>query len=225
MSQNSKNIWQLTPAMHNMYGSALRLISVIALVVLLFGALATSSANAEDASISIYKNHAEDSLPFNCTNMFPGDSITKDYNVKISHKAKATVSFRANIRDGYEKLSEVLMCKVVLQGDTLYDGLMKDMPQSIDSVIPVNDKKSTELVYSITAYLSTSVGNDYMDKPLVADFKWWVEQEEVLEPELGGGFIIILWYALLTLSILMLILIAYIKRKDKKEAQNDTTIS
>ncbi len=136
-----------------------------------------TSDQAKETVISIYKNHAEDSSPFRCPNMFPGDSETKPYLVEVSHKGTVTVRFRANIREGYEKLSEVLKCRVVLNGnETLYDGLMRDMPGSLNHRITSVFGKTTELTYDITVYLDTSVGNAYMNQELVADFRWWVEE-------------------------------------------------
>ena len=139
-------------------------------------------SNKEQAAvISIYKNHAEDSTPFNVANMFPGDSETKTYYVDVSHRGKLTVHFRVDIYTGYKKLAEVLKCKVVLRDENkvLYDGLMRDIPEGIDHTVNSSVKTTTRLTYDITVYLDTSVGNEYMNKELEADFCWWVEDKSV----------------------------------------------
>lgn len=135
-----------------------------------------ASGRAKYTVISIYKNNPEDSEPFNCLNMFPGDSETNLYKVQVSHRGTVTVRFHADIHQGYEKLAEVLKCRVVLQGEnkTLYDGLMRDMPQSVNHAVTSASGTTTELVYAITVYLDTSVGNEYMNQELVANFRWWV---------------------------------------------------
>lgn len=140
----------------------------------------TAIDSAQDTVIAIYKTHAEDAAPFRLTNMFPGDSQTKGYLVEVSHKGTVTVRFRANIREGYEKLAEVLKCRVELRDEKhpLYDGLMSDMPESINKRISSTFGTTTELTYDITVYLDTSVGNDYMNRELVADFCWWVLEED-----------------------------------------------
>ena len=136
-----------------------------------------SSSRAKETVLSIYKNHAEDSTPFNSPNLFPGDSESKKYLVEVSHRGTVTVRFRADIRAGYDKLAEVLMCRVEVAGEgALYDGLMRDMPESLNCRISSVYKKTTDLVYTVTVYLETSVGNEYMDRELVADFRWWVEE-------------------------------------------------
>jgi len=130
-------------------------------------------------AMAIYKNHPEDSTPFYADNMFPGDRETKAYLVEVSHRGTVTVHFHADIRPGYEKLAEVLLCKVVIREDNavLYDGLMRDMPQSVSYPVTSVYDKTTPLTYDITVSLDTSVGNAYMNKELVADFRWWAEEK------------------------------------------------
>ncbi|MBR5156631.1 MAG: hypothetical protein IKW59_02575 [Clostridia bacterium] len=131
------------------------------------------SALAKENVLSIYKNNAEESVPFSVTNMFPGDCETNIYNISVSYNGTISVYFTADVRKGHEKLAEVLKCKVVLNGEDnpLYDGLLKDMPDLEHSISAVN--KTVDLIYKISVYLDTSVGNEYQNKQLVADFKWW----------------------------------------------------
>ncbi len=187
-----------------------------------------TSDSAKETVISIYKAHAKDSTPFHSANMFPGDSETKAYLVEVSHKGTVTVRFHADIRGGYEKLAEVLKCKVVLRGENkpLYDGLMRDMPESLNHRISSVSGKTTELTYDITVYLDTSVGNEYMNKELVADFRWWVEEsggeptpspapddttdggELVYPPQTGDNshFYIWLWIVMISLVVNIILL-------------------
>lgn len=131
--------------------------------------------------LTIYRNHPDDSTPFSVKNMFPGDVETKDYFLAVSYRGSITVHFHADIRPGYEKLAEVLKCKVVLLNneEILYDGLMRDMPASIEHELVSSGKTTDELTYEITTYLETSVGNEYMAKELVADFCWWAVAQEI----------------------------------------------
>lgn len=131
------------------------------------------SVSANSNVLSLYKNKPEDNIQFNVVNMFPGDYITQDYNVRVSYNGSINVYFTADIRSGYEKLAEVLKCKVVMpdKNKILYDGPMKDMPDLEHSISAVNTTE--DLKYEISVYLDTSVGNDYQDKQLIADFRWW----------------------------------------------------
>lgn len=138
-------------------------------------------AEGEEVTLKLYRNHADDSTPFQVNNMFPGDVEQKSYFLEVSYKGNLTVHFRADVRNGYEKLAEVLKYRVSLgDGTLLYDGLMKDMPSSIPYTLPYSSGTTETVVYEITAYLDTSVGNEYMAKELYADFRWWVNED-------GGG--------------------------------------
>ncbi len=135
------------------------------------------TAFADDAkTIRLKKENKSVNSPFDVVNMFPGDAETKEFVVKVSHKKPITLYYHADIQLGSEKLAEVMMVKIELpeKGILLYDGLMRDMPSALEHVLEANE---SEIVYRITAYLETSVGNDYQYKSLKADFRWWYSKE------------------------------------------------
>lgn len=130
---------------------------------------------------------ADDStlLPFDVDNMFPGDSVTKEVTVNVSHSKAVTLHYHADIHPGYEVLAEVLKIKVELpdKGTVLYDGLMSDMPSSLPQDLSASEKS---LTYRLTVYLDTSVGSinekdtdgkRYMYQSMKADFRWWFLEE------------------------------------------------
>lgn len=162
-------------------GRLLRMLAILLIILQTFAI----SVSARDNVLSIYRGNAEEGLPFNVTNMFPGDCETNVYNIRVSYKGSIKIYFNAEVRDGYEKLAEVLKCRVVMPGgsEPVYDGLMKNMPDLEHSVSAV--KKTEDLSYKISVYLDTSVGNAYKNKELVADFKWWAYTAEEGRP--GGG--------------------------------------
>lgn len=176
-----------------------------------------SGAGANATALSLYARHPEDNVPFQVENMFPGDSETNDYCVQVSHKGNVTLRFCADIRTGYEKLAEVLKCRIVLtdSGTVLYEGLMRDMPTSLNVDLSAAESKTSEVCYEISAYLDTSVGNDYMDKTLIADFRWWVEETgELQTPKTGDDSGVLLWSVTAAASLLLLI---FLLVKSKKE--------
>lgn len=159
---------------------------------------ASPVAAKQAATIKLFNRQSEDNTPFAVGNMFPGDAETKFYCVQVSYHDKVTVHYRATVRPGYEKLAEVLKIRVNLltTGETLYDGLMAGMPESVTHSLASPDSTTDELYYEITAYLDTSVGNEYQNKDLIADFSWWVEETGNLDPpKTGDTFQILLWVA------------------------------
>ncbi len=149
-------------------------------------ALASEGVTDKDI-VWILEEDASQNVPFSVRNMFPGDVEKKDFTINVSHTKPISVYYHADIREGYEKLAEVLKVKIELpeKNVLLYDGLMRDMPISLEHKLAADEKK---IVYRITAYLDTSVGNDYQAQRLIADFRWWYAKEdggvlpEVLDP-------------------------------------------
>ena len=183
----------------------------------------TQSTTAEAkkaATIELYNKQPEENTAFAVGNMFPGDSETKYFRVRVSYHDRITVHYKAAVRPGYEKLAEVLKVRVNLlsTGETMYDGLMRDMPESLTHKLVSKKATTDELYYEITAYLDTSVGNDYQNKDLIADFKWWVEETGNLDsPKTGETVTALLGISLAAAAGLVLLLLVARKRKEDKE--------
>lgn len=170
---------------------------------------------------TLYNRQPEENTAFRAGNMPPGDVETKFFRVQVSYHDKVTVHFKATVRASYEKLTEVLQVRVKLltTGETLYDGLMRDMPASMTHKLASANSTTDELYYEITAYLDTSVGNEYQNKDLIADFKWWVEKTGNLDnpPKTGDLASPVLWAAVAACAGgAMLILFVSAKRREEK---------
>lgn len=174
------------------------------------------------ATISLYDKQPEENKPFHVENMFPGDVETKYFRIQVSYHDKVTVHYHADIRPGYEKLAEVLKVKIRLlsTGETMYDGLMRDMPESVTYKLASAKSTTEELYYEITAYMDTSVDNEYQNKDLVADFRWWVEETGNLgpSPKTGDSTNIVVWalLAFCTGSILIFLLVTRRRKEDEE---------
>lgn len=183
----------------------------------------TTAEVKKAATVELYNKQPEENTPFQVGNMFPGDSETKYFRVRVSYHDKITVHYKATVRPGYEKLAEVLKVRVRLltTGEMLYDGLMRDMPESLTHKLASKKSTTDELYYEITAYLDTSVGNDYQNKDLIADFKWWVEETGNLDdsPQTGDTSNILLW-AVLAAGSLGMIIILLVTRRRKEDEEN-----
>jgi len=177
---------------------------------------AAPTAETKASALILHNKNEGDNIPFDVGNMFPGDAETGYYCVKVYYHSEVTVRFRAEVRHGYEKLAEVMNCRVTLLNTdaVLYEGLMRDMPESVNHVLYSEESTSTELYYQIVAYLDTSVGNEYQNKDLIADFRWWVEETENLDPPAQTGDAVdYLQYGALTLGSVVALLLLILKRK------------
>lgn len=187
------------------------------------GSTSTTKKPVNLAEVLLLHNRNEDdNTPFNVPNMFPGDSVTKYYCVRVSYINTITVRFRADVRSGYEKLAEVLQFRVTMPetGEVLYDGLMKDMPLSIDHALSSGKETTSELYYEMTAYLDTSVGNDYQIQSLIADFRWWVEEtENLVSPPTGVDTSVVPYIGVAAALCLVIILLLTKRRKEDSDEQ------
>lgn len=180
-----------------------------------------SAETKKAATIELYNKQPEENTAFQVSNMFPGDTETKYFRIRVSYHDKVTVHYKATVRPGYEKLAEVLKVSVRLltTGETMYDGLMRDMPESVSHQLASPDSTTDELYYEITAYLDTSVGNEYQNKSLIADFKWWVEETGNLDKpaKTGDTTSILFWALLAAASGCLLIFLLFIRRRKEGE--------
>ncbi len=183
----------------------------------------TTAETKKAATIELYNKQPEENTAFAVGNMFPGDSETKYFRVRVSYHDKITVRYKATVRPGYEKLAEVLKVRVNLlsTGETMYDGLMRDMSESLTHKLASRKSTTDELYYEITAYLDTSVGNDYQNKDLIADFSWWVEETGNLDdpPKTGDTSNILLW-AVLAATFGCVLILLLIPRRRREEEEN-----
>lgn len=197
-----------------------RMISAALALLLVLATLGTPAAAAEkETDLQLYRRHPEENQPFQAANMFPGDSVTKTYRLQVFYTDSITVHFRADVRPGYEKLAEVLKCRVAVDGREVYDGLMAQMPESIHSTMKTPE---TEMEYEITAYLDTSVGNAYMAKELLADFRWWVEKQDqggLTPPKTGDRFPLIPTALVMGCSGALLLLLLGRRKKEEPDGR------
>lgn len=163
-----------------------RLLAIILLVGVLLSVFPVTVSAAENSSITLKSLGSGELAAFHVPNMFPGESITKEYLIETKHSEAITLHYRADIRTDakYEMLAKVLKVCIKIEGQTAYDGYMRNMPSSLNHSLPAGQNT---VRYTITAYLDThltpiadmpedtSVDNDYMNKELVADFFWWFE--------------------------------------------------
>lgn len=168
--------------------------------------------------LQLHKRQDGDNVAFYAVNLFPGDSVTQYYCVRVSHSDDLTLQYHASVREGFEKLAEVLKVRVKVGGTTRYDGLMKDMPPSLTYRLKTDERVTADLVYEVTAYLDTSVNNDYVNQMLVADFEWWIEEAEHLtSPKTGDTSGIYLWGLLGIGSLAALLWLVYILYKKNRQ--------
>lgn len=181
---------------------------------------------------------------FSVDNMFPGDSESKTYYIEILDSNVKAVSFKAEIASESAALSDVLAISVVVDGaeETLYDGLVKDMPASLRAEI-----SGEETEFAISVSLDTTVENEYQTDEINIDFSWWVDEADYVGGTVSDGdttgdgdkccpwcfgicpwcwiLLLILVIALLIVIVILIAWLIFRNKKIKEAAKTGTTLT
>ena len=114
--------------------------------------------------------------PFEVGNLFPGDSVTQEYTVTTAHNDPLPLTFGIAFPESWHQLAQALHIHVTLDGAaTLYDGLLQDFPTTGITVdLPAGKNNA---IYTVTATLPTSAGNEYQNREVTFDLLWWYPQD------------------------------------------------
>lgn len=177
----------------------------------------------ESKTLRLYQNHPEDNQPFQVGNMFPGDAEKGSYRLLVSYQGEIVVHFGAGIRPGGEKLSEVLRARVTIgsASEPIYDGLLRDLSDLTYS-LRSSGSSTDELLYQVVVYLDPSVGNDYQNLSLTADFRWWVEESDsgilIIPPQTGAPLQRFSWPIMVMVALGITLLVIIIRRRKEGSA-------
>ena len=119
---------------------------------------------------------------FRLSNMFPGDRESQEYVIKLTSGDVLAVSLGSEILEETGKLSDVLSAEVKMTDteEVLYDGLLKDL---VGLRVPIQ-AGAESVSLTLTVYLSSSVGNEYMNSGINARLSFWVAEGDL---SLSGG--------------------------------------
>ncbi len=186
-----------------------------------FGPLAAPEDTQQPAAtVSLYQGQPEDNLPFQVTNMLPGDTYTQRFAVEVSHSNPVELYFNALVTQQTKNLGQVLTIRVthLESGEVIYDGAFHDMAVTGYAVdLPQASGNKTVANYEIQVSLPTSAGNEYQAAMLMCDLQWYVsDQGSLVPPQTGDGFSPLIWgvLALASAGVLVLLLVR------RKEARN-----
>lgn len=176
----------------------------------------------EVEQIKLYRNNNVYNEKFNVENMFPGDSETKYYCVNVSYKNDITLKYSVDIESDYKKIEDVFNLKVKLlnANKVLYDGPIKNIKETIDYSTSSSKSITEEFCYEITAYLDTSVGNEYQNKETFIDFEWLVDNDNLeneKNPQTGDN--IEFWIGLVLVSVILLLFVLLILKNERKRSK------
>lgn len=104
------------------------------------------------------------------------------------HK-KLNMALRSNGSAGGQLLAEGLLITVYRDGKLLYDGTVAGLAESKQAQegLEILEPLPTKFTYTIKVTLPTSAGNEYQDKTVTVDLKWWQSAPTTSSPRGRSG--------------------------------------
>lgn len=144
------------------------------------------NVTGEEADVlELYSKNPGENESFSVYNMLPGDNVTRYFCVRINHETDIELFFSSHITAMTKNLGNVLNIRItsINTGDVIWNGPFSDADDKEFSLHFTADSSGQTLAYyKIDVYLDTSVGNEYQNAELKADFKWYVKDDGKLTP-------------------------------------------
>lgn len=176
--------------------------------------------------LEFYQGKAEYNKRFEVRNILPGDKMERYYCVRAHHSQDVTLVFSAEVIEQSKNLGDVLDVTVVnSQTDALLcQGSFNGIHNKVfKAILPANSNKLTDTFYLVKVSMDTSVGNAYQEARLLADFHWYIEEPDSLDPgpQTGDSSNIWLWIAVAGIALVLVFFLLFTRRKDDDEEEED----
>ncbi len=146
-----------------------------------------STPSPEAAVLELYRGQPADNDAFHAQNMFPGDTVTKYYCLKVYHGAALPVYFHVTDIQDTKSLGDILNIRVT-QLDSEAPQVLCDKSfseiegEAFPSVFLASPAGETIVYYRIDISLPTAAGNEYQGASLTATFRWCAEAPAPNDP-------------------------------------------
>lgn len=160
----------------------LSVLLVLSLSLLVFGVVRLFQRSIAEAFVKDNMIGAvEKEWKMEISNMLPGDSNTKYYEVELKQKENILLCFRVDVTKSTNKLEKALFIKVENRASSkvVCDGQLENIAgQVFVEEIQKENNKDERQTYKITVSMDTSVGNEYQNSSLTMNFSWFLDNVE-----------------------------------------------
>lgn len=157
-------------------------------------------------TIELKKDHEKDNDRFITPAMLPGDSVSKDYDLRAYYRGNVSIHFRIHNYDGlnrlmdtyYDEDGEVIKeygprVMVIIGGNEYYNGFFKNLPSEFVIKRKLDKWDIETIKYQIVLSLDEGVTSDYtldngkfQNKEESFDMEWWIEGGTPYTPPITG---------------------------------------
>ena len=131
----------------------------------------TGAATVKNNSITA----AEQTWTFGGEGLLPGDSLSRDYTVRLNQTEEADLLFTVQVGEDARQLARALRITVVntTTGKTVCQGVLAEVTeQSFRERMPYTGQEGQIITYHITVTVDTAAGNEYQNATLQMGFQW-----------------------------------------------------
>lgn len=157
------------------------------------------------------KTYYKDALVFK--EMYPGDSLSKTYQLEIEHQNTVKVAFEALIQEETKNLSNalILCLKDLNKNQILYEGEFS----KVQNIYYELDKNQKQWCVEISVFAPKEMGNEYQMAELTADFHFYLDEDKEGSSITSDNYHV-LFYAVLAI-VAGVIIVLLLKRRNKHE--------
>lgn len=147
--------------------------------LLLAFALTGQEVLAADPQLVLDKSQPSVNQSFSAAGMLPGDAVTEQYTLQVHRSGALTLLFDVVVTDETGDLGEVLNIQVIdaTGGAVLAEGTFDEVTGQVYRVQLPDGSGRIDRDFTVRVWMDTSVGNEYQNTSLEADFRWYVEGE------------------------------------------------
>lgn len=156
--------------------------STVLLVVQAVRRIRTASDEATVRNNSI--GAVEENWEFGGAGLLPGDSESKTYTVRLSHREDLMLAFSVQVSDDEKGLANALIIKVrdTENGQVICEEKLSEASQMVyPEKIPFNGSRERKIPYEITVTVDPAAGNEVQNASLKMCFRWSVLSVEEKE--------------------------------------------
>lgn len=130
------------------------------------------SKKLPDEKITLVDKGKDSATPFDVSDLFPGDSVSKVFTVSVKDKSAKSLIFDATVTSGNVP-GDKLTLTVIADSAVLYNGKLGDVSNKAYNVDGICD-----VDYTFIVALDKTAGNEYANLDVYLTFKWSFLYEE-----------------------------------------------
>lgn len=153
--------------------------------------------------------------------MEEGESIRKDYIVRINHTRDMKMYLKVNVLTQTDGIAEALNLKLydTTNEKLIFDDSIKNLDNTVyERMMPAQGSKKNDTMYVAEAYFDAPVGDKYKMSELEVELKWYVAEEDAKDLIMAkAGDLKIILYSFIAALVVIIFLVVFGRKHLNKQ--------